>query len=211
MTLHGSTIGQEFAILVHMKSLSLSRPHALIMAGIPGSGKTHFAKQFSDMFGTPIISPQEISNYAGSGESASILTELFLREIMKTKESIIIDAGGETQEERIELAEYLTKHGYTPLVVWVQTDPRTAKKRALRMGVDSSEFHDKSERFIMPHERERPLVISGKHTYVTQARAILKRVSAARQAAPKPVSRKAESTRPVAPETPGRNKHISIQ
>ncbi len=160
-----------------MKSLSLSRPHALIMVGIPGSGKSHFAQQFSDMFHLPVIEPLEIAAHASSSDASAALIDMFLREIMKSEQSIIVDGSGETQTERAELAQYFASHGYETVYIWVQTDPATAKKRAMRAGLIEDVFHDRAQSFHNLHEKEQPLVISGKHTYVTQARSVLRRIS----------------------------------
>lgn len=163
-----------------MKSLSLSRPHALIMVGIPGSGKTTFAKQFADTFSAPYIDAEVLASYAKDDSAAVELTTLVLTEFMKTDQSIVIDAYTDSRRVRTELAKYCRDNGYSPLFIWVQTDPETAKQRAIRNGVAKDVFDKQLDSFSPPHPSEKPLVISGRHTYATQAKVVLKRLSAPR-------------------------------
>lgn len=43
-----------------MKSLQLSKPHLVVMVGLPGAGKTFFADHFAETFHAPYISWQSI-------------------------------------------------------------------------------------------------------------------------------------------------------
>ncbi|HEY1085360.1 MAG TPA: ATP-binding protein [Candidatus Saccharimonadales bacterium] len=163
-----------------MKSLSLSKPHALIMVGIPGSGKTFFAKKFSETFSAPFVEASVISQHTSDNENASKLTKHFIDEILKTKQSIVIETTGGTRAERAEFAKHLQEQGYTPLLIWVQTDQDTARARLVRDKQDPAEVDASIRKFSPPHAQEKPLVISGKHTYATQAKVVLKRLSAPR-------------------------------
>jgi len=161
-----------------MKSLSLNRPHALIMVGIPGSGKTTFAKQFSETFSAPHIEASALATYARDDASSRDLMMHVLAEFMKTGQSLVIDAYADSRRVRTELAKYCRDHGYSPLFIWVQTDPETARQRATRSMRLSKEQYDKElQSFSAPHASEKPLVISGKHTYASQAKVVLRRLS----------------------------------
>lgn len=164
-----------------MKTLSLNRPHALIMVGIPGSGKTTFAKQFAETFSAPHIEASMLASYAKDDKAAVELTTMILGEFMKTGQSIIIDAYTDSRRVRTELAKYCRDNDYAPLFIWVQTDSDTAKQRSARnKQLTKEEFNKQLRNFSTPHPDEKPLVISGKHTYATQARVVLKRLSAPR-------------------------------
>ncbi len=148
------------------------------MVGIPGSGKTQFAKQFSEMFNAPLIEASSIAPHARSNAATTSLVRTFIAEMLKTKQSIVVDAGGSSRKDRMEFNKLLRDNGYEPLFVWVQTDADTAQARATKAGKMPNEAFDQAlATFSAPHPSEKPLVISGKHTYATQARTVLKRLS----------------------------------
>ena len=164
-----------------MKSLSLNQPHAIVMVGIPGSGKTFFATKFSDTFHAPLVSVESILPHAESVEAAHKLADKQLEELLKTNQSLVLEMAASTRTERMDLAKRLRAKGYAPLVVWVQTDPETARQRVAKdKSKDEGQFDGQVRRFTPPHESEKPLVISGKHTYASQAKVVLKRLSAPR-------------------------------
>lgn len=180
-----------------MKSLSLTRPHALIMVGIPGSGKTQFARQFAETFNAPYVDIRTIAENAKDDDSTQDLTSYVVGELMKTGQSVVIDAYADSRQVRTELGKYCRQKGYTPLFIWVQTEPETAKRRATRQNShDVDEFDRRVRHFSAPHPSENALVISGKHTYATQARVVLKRLSAPRAEAASATSAKAPPLRP---------------
>jgi predicted kinase len=171
-----------------MKSLSLSQPHVIIMVGIPGSGKSFFAEKFADTFHAPFVSQSQIAQLGEITENqASKLAFHQVNELLKTSKSIVVDGMGETRTERAEIAKKARANGYEPLVLWVQTDPATAKMRSTKMLKDKTsptlstdEFDRRVKRFTAPNGIEKPLVISGKHTYASQAKVVLKKLSAPR-------------------------------
>ncbi len=160
-----------------MKALSLAQPHAIIMVGIPGSGKTHFASKFSDTFNAPFINLDTLLPLALDIESAAQIAESQLKELLKTKQSILIEVNTATRQNRTELSKIVREAGYVPLIVWVQTDKVTAKKRVAKKDAN---FDELEKKFSPPHEKEHPTVISGKHTYASQAKTILQKLSAPR-------------------------------
>lgn len=160
------------------------------MVGIPGSGKSFFAEKFAETFGAPYIEAALYSHLAKDEKAAATLTAHTMKEIMKTKQSMVLEIDMDTRASRTELAKSLKKAGYAPLFVWVQTDPRVAAARSKKVyGMDRYEHEDRMKRFSPPHESENALVISGKHTYASQARMVLKRLSGPRteMSARKPV------------------------
>lgn len=157
-----------------MKALHLNRPHAIMMVGIPGSGKTFFASQFADTFRTPYFDYNIIAQRCNDIEAASELTLLMLAEITKTQQTFIFEGNGDSRANRTEFAKWARGQGYVPLFVWTQTDQATSLKRTLKAGTMSREdFADRLRDFSPPHPDEKPIVISGKHTYASQARVVL--------------------------------------
>lgn len=177
-----------------MKSLSLGQPHAIVMVGIPGSGKSFFAEKFAETFGAPYVEAALYRHLAKDEESAEKLIEHAINQLITSKQSIVLEIDTDARNVRTELAKKLKNLGYQHLFVWVQTDKNTAANRCKKsFGMDSYEHDEKVRRFSPPHESEKALVISGKHTYATQARMVLKRLSAPRTEA---------ASRKIVPERP---------
>ncbi len=197
----------KFDILQHMKSLSLHKPHLLIVIGIPGSGKTFFAQQFTDTFSAPYISYDVLHDALGghsSPEETAALAGILFEELTKTKQTILIEGPGATRSERIQLGQQAHAVGYEPLFVWVQTEPTAARQRAVKAGSSTDAFETGLHHFEPLAKTEKAVVISGKHTYASQARIVLKRLvqpeAAARQA-----------VKPTVPERPPARGRISVQ
>lgn len=164
-----------------MKSLSLNNPHAIIMVGVPGSGKSFFAEKFSHTFGMPRVDIEALLRYTTNESIADELLLHVLSEIAKTHTSLLVEAEASSRARRTELAKFFKSKGYETLFVWVQTDNETAKQRTLKSrGVQPEYFSAAMKKFSAPHPSEKPLVISGKHTYASQAKIVLKRLSAPR-------------------------------
>ena len=168
-----------------MKSLSLKKPHLLIVVGLPGAGKTFFAQQFSKTFGAPYLEFAMLRHLSSDSKSAGAIWQYMLEQLIQTKQTLVIEGGSERKLERRELAVFARKHGYEPLFVWVQTEPSTAKTRAVK-GIggkkpltarSSSDFEYEAGQFEPLLVTEPYLVISGKHTYASQAKNVLKKLT----------------------------------
>lgn len=150
-----------------------------MMVGLPGSGKSFFAKAFAETFHAPYIDYNDIGACAADGAKASELTLLFLREIAKTQQTFIFEGSSDTRSNRTEFAKWARAQGYTPLYIWTQTDQATCLKRSLKSGTLTREqFATVVRDFSPPHPQEKAVVISGKHTYASQAKVVLAQLSA---------------------------------
>jgi shikimate kinase len=180
-----------------MKSLTTITPRVIFLVGIPGAGKTYFAEKFAKTFGAPFIETDKIrrtvfATPTYSHDEQKIVDQLAayqLSELMKTKKTILYEGGTEARIERMTLAKFVRANGYEPLIVWVQTEPTTAKSRATR-GVrghaksnliSEERFNQLQSRFTAPNSIETPTVISGKHTSASQTKVVLKRLALPRQ------------------------------
>lgn len=176
-----------------MKSLSLSKPHLIIMVGIPGSGKSFFAEHFADTFKAPIVSfhrlRQELFNSPtfskNEDEIINQVANCMLDEILKTGRTILYEGQTNLRTDRTLITKKSHDAGYEPLFVWVQTEPATAKKRAAKPSVgkpalSAEKFDDKLKQFSAPHRTEKAIVISGKHTYASQLKIVLKHLVGSR-------------------------------
>jgi predicted kinase len=184
----------------------------IIMVGVPGSGKSFFAEKFAETFHAPYVSYERIAHLLqDSAENIDPIIHYQLDELLKTQQSIIIDGIADTRTSRIDLSKKAHAAGYSTLLVWVQTDQATAKGRSVRQTKNDAhhiltpEEYDKAiKRFSPPAATEKPVVISGKHTYATQAKVILKKLSEPR------ANISVHATAPVRPEQPGR-RNITIR
>lgn len=165
-----------------MKSLSLTPPHVIAMVGIPGAGKTQFAKSFADTFSTPFISRHQYDVLTGDLAVQKKATLYLLKEVMKTKRSIVFEGMTDQAEERDELVKFARRQGYEVTFIWTQVDPKTAKKRTAKKYI-SGDYDYLLSRFEVPGEKERYIVISGHHTYGTQARTVLNKLTERRKKA----------------------------
>lgn len=179
-----------------MKSLQLTKPHLLLVTGIPGSGKTTFAERFAKMFGAPCVQYDSLLPHAKSPADAQYILSAQTAELVKTHLTIVIDGGADTKPERLALTRLARAAGYEVLLIWVQTDLATAKFRALRPAktqhaapLSPDEYDEQFRRFAVPGPGDKTVVISGKHTYATQAKAVLKRLAELRRAHETPPSR----------------------
>jgi shikimate kinase len=177
-----------------MKPLTSTTPHVIIMVGIPGAGKSAFAEHFARTFQSPLVSHQQLMDAATVDEVVSArLADVLLDELLKTQRTLIYDGPTHTKSSRLALIKKVVAAGYEPLLVWVQTESLEAKRRAIKKRPNNTHISPEAfdaalRRFTPPTAAEKPVVISGKHTYASQLKIVLKRL--------------AEQSRPETPETP---------
>lgn len=199
-----------------MKTLSLAQPRIIVIAGIPGAGKSTFATAFADMFGVSFISTNKLrqelfaSPQYSESEEAIIarLQELMMHEVAKNKRSFLIEGNCDTRPQRLKIEQFAKSHGFETLIIWVQTNPETAKGRAtgrIRKPADapvqpiSAELFEKLAKKFSPPKTEDYVVISGMHTFNTQVRMVLRKLTGgSRPAEPTP-----QKQRPAAPGVRG--------
>lgn len=197
----------------YMKSLSLNKPHLIIMVGIPGSGKTFFAEHFSNTFKAPFINLNQLRtvlfdkpNFDDQEDKIVRKTgNYMLEEVLKTNQTVIYEGSTSRHAERMEIVKKARDAGYESLLVWVQTEPITAKRRAIKSSdnrMSSETFDKKLKSFSSPHPSEKAIVISGKHTYTSQLKIALIRL-ASKKPAPRP--------QPAVPTRTPMNRNILIR
>ena len=174
-----------------MKSLSLTAPHVVIMVGLPGAGKSFFAEHFSETFSAPLVNWNSIRTQVfdhptySTEEDAIVkrIADYTLNELFKTQATLLYEGDTLTQASRQALARTVRDAGYEPLFVWVQTDVTSARARAIKQGV-SPDYYDASKKRFTPLKDSDPyVVISGKHTYASQLKIVLRKLSSARATA----------------------------
>lgn len=186
-----------------MKSLELNKPHLLIVVGLPGAGKSFFAKQFGETFGAPYVDYGRYHELTGSQHVGDVVATDMLGQLFLTKQTIVIEGRGETKQDRLILAKVAATKGYKPLFIWVQTEPQTTIKRVVNAPgapYTRDEYDMRVEAFV-PLERAEPqIVISGKHTFASQAKMVLKRLVTPRTTLATPTA----PARPIRPLRSGR-------
>ena len=183
-----------------MKSLSLSKPLIIVTVGAPGAGKSFFARQFSQTFGAPVVSYDRLryelfAEPSYSKDERTIIqrvAEYQTEELIKTHKTFIVDGGGTSKAERLQLKRLAEKNGYGVLLVWAQVDERTAKTRSLKrskrrlddaynQSLSTEQFEKEAKRFTPPAANEDFVVVSGKHTHTSQAKVVLKKLVTPRE------------------------------
>jgi len=170
-----------------MKPSNTQKPHLIITVGIPGAGKSTFAEHFSETFKAPMISFEQLRKKVFNmtefneeqNEIMNQLTESVLDEALKTGRTIVYDGPTSRRIERGNISKKARDAGYEPLFVWVQTETNTAQKRATKnnpkkQNLSTEQFDIKLKKFSAPHVNEKAIVISGKHTYPSQLKIVLK-------------------------------------
>lgn len=172
-------------------------PHIIVVVGLPGAGKTFFGKKFSDTFKSPFIDYNQYRRLAGN-KLGEAFAKNALTELMKTKQTIVLEGRGVTYEDRKKLTMAVHKHGYAILFVWVQTEPSTAEYRSVKSKTATllaDDFIKQMGQFEVMKKDEPYLVISGKHTYSTQAKAVLKKLTEPRNYSPPKLASRSVSYR----------------
>ena len=161
------------------KSQSLSQPRAILVFGAPASGKTTFCEKFSQQFRAPYYNLAEIGTANGFSRE-KVLYILGL--IAKTGQNIILEGALDTEADREEIKKLLREENYNPSLIWIQTDVNTIKARLksrLKSVAKAKEVYDSEiAKLEAPSEDEKPIVLSGKHTFETQLSHVLSQLAA---------------------------------
>lgn len=161
-----------------MQTLHFNRPHAIMVVGLPGSGKSFFAEQFSKTFNAPLIDAYKIIPLAKDETAANEFIRIIMDEVSKTGQTFLYEGDLDSRVNRTEFSRWAREIGYEPLLIWSQVDAPTARKRTQKArSLAPIEFNERLKHFSPPHVTEKPIVISGKHTYATQAKVVLTKLS----------------------------------
>lgn len=198
-----------------MKPLRLSLPHVIVMVGIPGSGKSFFAEHFAETFSAPLVSSMAVRRMLVQTPTFSVSEQAAVRrisshlfdELLKTGQTIVLDAPSDTRTDRMEMTKKAKAAGYEVLFVWVQTESAAAKARATKTSKDRSvalteeQYDSFVKHFTIPSVTEKAIVISGKHTYASQLKIVLSRL----------VLAKTQSNAPARDRPVDQGRHIIIR
>lgn len=151
-----------------------NKPRALLIFGAPASGKTTFAEKFAKKFGLAYYNFADLMN--GHGFSYEQIL-VILEEILKTGQTIVIEGSLDAEANRTEIRNIVRKAGYEPALIWVQTDISTIRQRLktrYRSVSRAKEAYDKAvAEMEAPADNEKPIILSGKHTFETQTKHVI--------------------------------------
>lgn len=177
-----------------MAELQLNPPVIIFVVGIPGSGKTHFARQLAEQYLFPYISENRIryelfdqSQY--SNDEAIIvdnLANLLFNNLLLTKSSFIYETTV-SKTRRTELTKQATRQGYKILTVWVQADIQSALNRSIKKdkrrpddkyshAMSQETFQKLAKQFMAPSGHDTYVVVSGKYAYKNQHLAVMRKL-----------------------------------
>lgn len=190
-----------------MKELHTTKPLVIGIIGLPGAGKTHFAREFSSMFGAPAIEAELLSRTIFAGRATTREDEEGLAraywalasEFFKMNRTFILDGHLHTYANRSEVRALAKNAGYDVLWVWVQTSEAVARDRATRVKrnpantiLTAQQFTQATKSFQPPRASETHVVTSGQRTFSSQVRPILARLAEAHESklqTPRPTER----------------------
>lgn len=180
-----------------MPKIQPLKPFLVLLYGYPGSGKTHFARQFCDnvlaahvqadkirgeLFEQPRYDTQENS-------IVNSLSNYMIQEFLNNGVSVVYDVNAARGGQRKKLYDLAYACHAQPLLVWFQMDVDSAflrnKKRDRRKSddkfvrvLDRTSFEEVTNTMQNPRTSENYAVVSGKHLYSTQQSAVIAKMRA---------------------------------
>ena len=151
-----------------------SKSRAILVFGAPCSGKSTFSEKFAKKYDLAYYDFETLRDeYRLTHKNILLCIEL----IARTGKTIMIEGELDTEKERTEMRNVLRNAGYEPSLIWLQTDAgtiRTRLKNKYKSVNKAREVYDACiEDMEAPSDVERPIILSGKHTFDTQARHVL--------------------------------------
>lgn len=168
-----------------------SKTFVLFMYGYPGAGKTAFARELAEELNAAHLQQDRLNHelYGANDEeldrSSKNAMNYMMREFLRAGVSVIYDTGFPRLAERRALRDAIRQQKAIPVMLWLQIDPETAflrcEKRDRRKTDDHYAKTYTNEGFeailnrMQNPNNEDYVVISGKHTFLTQRSAVYKK------------------------------------
>lgn len=194
-----------------MKELTTTKPLVLGLIGLPGAGKSHFAQEFSKMFGAPVIEADLLrrSLFGDSAVPKNLESGMktaywaLADELFKSKKIFVLDGHLDSYAGRGDARARAKKAGYDIMWLWLQTSESVAEDRATKRKRGATNTLHTTETFARalgafepPRPSEPHVVTSGQRTFSSQVRPVLKKIAEgheARLGQPKPDDRPASN------------------
>ena len=151
-----------------------NKPRAILVFGAPCSGKSTFGEKFAKKFGLAFYDFSKLRDEDKfSRENILVVLDLLSR----TGQTLVIEGEIDTEKDRMEMRNILRAHDYEPALIWIQTDTATIRQRLKTRFKSVSKAKDAYDKAVAemeaPTEAERPIILSGKHTFETQTRHVI--------------------------------------
>jgi predicted kinase len=174
--------------------ITLTKPVLIYLYGFPGSGKSYVARNLATTIQIACVSADRIRTELfeqpryDAQENAIIvhLMNYMAEEFLNAGVSVVYDTNAMRLTQRRNLRELARRNKAESLLVWLQIDPESAYLRT-----QDRDRRTSDDKFAQPQNRatfekqlsgmqnpqaEDYLVISGKHTFVTQKNAVVNRL-----------------------------------
>lgn len=153
-----------------------TKPRAILVFGVPMSGKTAFAEHFSEQFRAPHLNLTSLERDHHIPRKSLLV---IIKELAKCQQTIIIEGGLSSEADRLEIRNLLRDAGYLTSLIWIQTDLATIKKRMKAKYGDKAKtaFEGEVTKLEAPIDSEKSIVVSGKHTFDSQLRTVLAKLT----------------------------------
>lgn len=168
------------------------KPFLLLLYGYPGSGKTTFARRLAEEMAIVHLQTERFQHEiheATSGQASGMtqtLLEYMTKEFLRSGVSVALDTNVTKKNERQKLRKLAKDLRVQTALVWIQIDPESAFGRTQKRDRRKSENkyaaeYSSSDFQRLVNESQNPVgedyvVISGKHTFHTQRRAVMKKL-----------------------------------
>lgn len=178
-----------------MSKLQPSSPLLIMVYGYPGSGKSFFARELTnhvqaahiqddriraELFGKPNYSKQE-------NQFVSQFMNYMTEEFLNAGVTVVYDTNATTEARRRQIMKLAKKINAQTLIVWLQIDMDSAYFRAHNRDkrktddkyakpIDRTTFEEVIKRMENPSKNEEYMVVSGKHTFLSQKNAVVRKL-----------------------------------
>jgi len=184
-----------YTIVYAMAKVIPTKPLFIMLYGLPGAGKTYFARQLCDNLQAAHVQSDRIraelfeNPRYDQQENAIVaqLMEYMTSEFLNAGVSVVYDTNVVRTSQRRTLREMARDAHAQSLLIWFQIDIESAYLRASKrdrrraddryaMPVDRTSFKKLAANMQNPVATEDYIVISGKHLFSTQLSALMKRL-----------------------------------
>ncbi|HUC95545.1 MAG TPA: AAA family ATPase [Candidatus Saccharimonadia bacterium] len=178
-----------------MQKQTITKPTVILMYGYPGSGKSYFGRQFAEETSTAYICADQLRHeffdeptYSkDETEVVDHLTLYMLGTYLKSGLSVVYDCDNDRLPSRKLVYSVAKSNKAQPIVVWIQIDIESCFSRVVNRDLrkiddkyaeklDRTSFESKISKMQNVISSEDYIVLSGKHAYSTQKRALLKKL-----------------------------------
>lgn len=176
-----------------MSKIVSNKPFLLMFYGLPGSGKTYFARQFVEKVQAAHLQADRIRHELfqqpryDREENAVVaqIMDYMAGEFLQAGVSVVYDVGALRTQQRRNLRDLARQAGAESVLIWQQIDQDGAMSRVLRrdrrksddryaLQPDRELFGRLAQAMQNPAQGEEYVVMSGKHVFPTQLSTILR-------------------------------------